>query len=68
MVVIIGGRGIGKSFFFDVLCFCFVGVIVYGIEECEVNVEYLLIELDKINGEKMFFDICIDSYDYLYVL
>ncbi|BBU95924.1 DNA repair protein [Providencia rettgeri] len=67
MVAIIGGRGTGKSLLLDAIRSHFIGSATRGSEERAVNVEQLTIELDKANGEKILFDSCTESYDYLHV-
>ncbi|MCS3434026.1 TrlF family AAA-like ATPase [Klebsiella sp. BIGb0407] len=67
MVAIIGGRGTGKSLLLDALRSRFVGAATHGSEERAVNIERLVIELDKANGEKVLFDTRTESYDYLHV-
>ncbi|HHL8295399.1 TPA: TrlF family AAA-like ATPase [Escherichia coli] len=67
MVAIIGGRGTGKSLLLDALRSRFAGTATRGSEQREVNVQYLSIELDKANGEKMRFDAPSEGYEYLHV-
>lgn len=67
MVAIIGGRGTGKSLLLDALRSRFAGAAANGSEKRAVRVERLAIELDKANGEKVLFDACSESYDYLHV-
>ncbi|HBS6482579.1 TPA: DNA repair protein, partial [Klebsiella pneumoniae] len=67
MVAIIGGRGTGKSLLLDALRSRFAGTAARGSEQREVNVQYLSIELDKANGEKIRFDARSEGYEYLHV-
>ncbi|AHJ75601.1 TrlF family AAA-like ATPase [Kosakonia sacchari] len=67
MVAIIGGRGTGKSLLLDAIRSQFAGAASRGSEIRDVNVQHLIVELDKANGEKVLFESRSEGYEYLHV-